>query len=186
MKKIDWYIIRKFLGTFVYAITLIIVIAIIFDISEKIDDFLEKSAPLKEIIFTYYLNFIPYFINLFSPLFTFIAVVFFTSKMASDTEIVAMLSNGISFCRMLLPYFLSALVLAILSFWLSNFIIPHSNAKRLAFENTYIHDQFRNRESNIHMQSSPGTFVYFESYNNIDNIGYKFALEKFKDNRMYY
>lgn len=186
MKKIDWYIIRKFLGTFVYAITLIIVIAIIFDISEKIDDFLEKSAPLKEIIFTYYLNFIPYFINLFSPLFTFISVVFFTSKMASDTEIVAMLSNGVSFRRMLLPYFISALVLAILSFWLSNFIIPHSNAKRLAFENTYIHDQFRNRESNIHMQSSPGTFVYFESYNNIDNIGYKFALEKFKDNKMYY
>ena len=97
MKKIDLYIIRKFLGTFVYAIALIILITIIFDISEKIDDFLEKKAPLSEIIFTYYLNFIPYFVNLFSPLFTFIAVVFFTAKMASDTEIVAILSNGISF-----------------------------------------------------------------------------------------
>lgn len=186
MKKIDLYIIRKFLGTFVYAIALIILITIIFDISEKIDDFLEKKAPLSEIIFTYYLNFIPYFVNLFSPLFTFIAVVFFTAKMASDTEIVAILSNGISFKRLMLPYFISALVLAVFSFYLTNFVIPHSNQKRIAFENRYIRNAFRNRETNIHFQIKPGEFVYFESYNNIDNVGYKFALEKFKDNKLTY
>lgn len=186
MKKLDLYIIRKFLGTFVYAIALIILITIIFDISEKIDDFLEKKAPLREIVFTYYFNFIPYFVNLFSPLFTFIAVVFFTAKMAADTEIVAILSNGVSFRRLMLPYFVSAAVLAMFSFYLTNFVIPHSNQKRVAFENRYIHNVFRNRETNIHFQIKPGVFVYFESYNNLDNIGYKFALEKFKDNKLNY
>jgi lipopolysaccharide export system permease protein len=186
MKKLDLYIIRKFLGTFVYAIALIILITIIFDISEKIDDFLEKKAPLSEIVFTYYFNFIPYFVNLFSPLFTFIAVVFFTAKMASDTEIVAILSNGVSFRRLMLPYFISSAVLALFSFYLTNFVIPHSNQKRIAFENRYIRNAFYNRETNIHFQVKPGVFVYFESYNNIDNVGYKFALEKFKDNKLRY
>jgi len=186
MKKLDIYIIRKFLGTFVYSIALIILITIIFDISEKIDDFLEKKAPLSEIVFTYYFNFIPYFVNLFSPLFTFIAVVFFTAKMASDTEIVAILSNGVSFRRLMLPYFVSAFVLAVFSFYLTNFVIPHSNRKRVDFENRYIRNVFRNRETNIHFQIKPGVFVYFESYNNIDNIGYKFSLEKFKDNKLVY
>ena len=134
IKKIDLYIIRKFLGTFFLSIALIIIIVIAFDISEKIDDFIERQAPFTEIIFVYYLNFIPYFINLFSPLFTFIAVVFFTSRMAANTEIVAILTGGISYYRMLRPFFVSAIVLALLNFWLSNFLIPPANKKRLAFE----------------------------------------------------
>ncbi len=113
MKKIDIYIIKKFLGTFFFAISLLIIIVVIFDISEKIDDFIEKQAPLKEILFSYYLNFIPYFVNLFSYLFTFIAVIFFTSKMASGSEIIAILSSGISYWRMLWPYFLSAVFLGV-------------------------------------------------------------------------
>lgn len=124
---IDRYIIRKFLGTFFFAISLLIIIVIIFDISEKIDDFITKQAPLQAIIFDYYLNFIPFFINLFSNLFTFIAVVFFTSRLAARTEIVAMLSGGISFRRLLRPYMISASFLVILTLYLSNFLIPHTN-----------------------------------------------------------
>ena len=177
MKILDRYIISKFLGTFFYAIALIISVAIVFDFSEKVDDFLQRDAPAKAIIFEYYFNFVPYFINLFSPLFTFIAVVFFTSKMASDTEIVAILTSGISFNRMLRPYLVAATVLAILSFLLINFIIPPANKTRLDFEERYVRNPYFNREYNIHRQTGPGTFIYFESYNNQRNIGYKFSLE---------
>ena len=134
MKTIDYYIIKKFLGTFFYAISLLIIIVIIFDISENIDEFLENKAPLKEIVFTYYLNFIPYFINLFIYLFTFISVIFFTSKLASNTEIIAILNCGISFTRLLRPYLISAAFLAILSFYLSNFLIPVANENRREFK----------------------------------------------------
>ena len=185
-KKLDIYIIKKFLGTFFYAIALIIIIVIIFDISEKIDDFIEKEAPLNEIIFNYYLNFIPYFVNLFSPLFTFIAVIYFTSKMASDSEIVAILSSGISFRRLMRPYIISAIFLAFLSFLLSNFIIPHATKKRLEFEMMYIKNARRSKEMNIHMQISPGTFVYAEHYNSEANMVYHFSMEKINDKGLYY
>ncbi len=127
MKKLDIYIIRKFLGTFFYAIALLAVVIIIFDFSEKIDDFLERKPPLQAIILQYYANFIPFFINQFSALFTFIAVIFFTSKLASNTEIVAILNSGISFRRLLRPYLVSAFTLAIMSFVLTNFIIPETS-----------------------------------------------------------
>lgn len=186
MKLIDRYIIKKFLGTFVYAIALIITIALIFDFSEKVDDFIQKQAPFKAIVFEYYLNFIPYFINLFSPLFTFIAVVFFTSKMAYNTEIVAILASGISFRRMLRPYMIAAALLATASFFLLNFIIPKANEKRLAFENTYIKNPFRYTDHNIHKQISPGTFIYFESYNNTTNVGYRFAVDQIEEGKLLY
>ena len=127
MKIIDIYIIKKFLFTFFFAISLLIVIVVIFDVSENIDEFLENDAPVYNIIFDYYLNFIPYFVNLFLYLFTFISVIFFTSKMASNTEIIAILSSGISFRRFLRPYFISAAFLAILSFYLANFLIPQTS-----------------------------------------------------------
>ncbi len=177
---------RKFLGTFFYAIALIIVIVIIFDISERVDDFIENKAPLKDILFVYYLNFIPYFVNLFSPLFTFIAVIFFTSRLAFNTEIVAILSNGISFKRMLVPYMLSAILLALLSVYLSNFLIPNANAKRLDFESKYIKKQARFRERNIHQQIRPGVFIYLESFNDRNNIGYSFAIEKINNGKLTY
>ena len=185
-KKIDSYIIKKFLGTFFYAIALLMVIVIIFDISEKIDDFIKHQAPLKEIIFNYYLNFIPFFVNLFSPLFTFIAVVYFTSKMASDSEIVAILSSGISFKRMLRPFIISAIFLALFSFVLSNFIIPPANKRRLKFEMKYILDKVQSKDMNIHMQISPGTYIYAEHYNNDENVAYQFTLEKVNDKGLYY
>jgi lipopolysaccharide export system permease protein len=186
MKIIDKYIIKKFLGTFFYCISLIIAISIVFDISEKIDDFINKKAPLSAIIFDYYLNFIPYFINLFSPLFVFISVIFFTAKMASQTEIVAILGSGISFRRMLFPYFIAATLLASLSFYLNGWVIPHSNEKRLSFENKYIRNPFVYRGRNVHRQIKPGEFIYIESYNNTENTGYQFSLEKIKDGKLNY
>ena len=124
MKLIDSYIIRKFLGTFFFCIVLILTIAVVFDFAEKIDNFMEKQAPVKAIIFDYYLNFIPYFATLFAPLFVFIAVIFFTSKMAVNTEIIAILNSGMSFRRMMWPYFLSAFVIAILNFPAYKFCDP--------------------------------------------------------------
>jgi len=186
LKKIDIYIIKKFLGTFFFAISLLIVIVIIFDISEKIDDFIEKEAPITEIIFSYYLNFIPYFINLFSYLFTFIAVIFFTSKMAADSEIVAILGSGISFWRFLRPYLIASTALGLMSFYLANFLIPQTNKTEMAFEKRYLKNPYRNRDYNMHMQIKPGTFVYLQSYNNETNTGYKFSLEKFKNNKLVY
>jgi len=186
LKKLDIYIIKKFLGTFFFAISLLIIIVIVFDISEKIDDFLEKDAPLDKILFSYYLNFIPYFVNLFVYLFTFIAVIFFTAKMASDTEIVAILSSGISFWRMLRPYLISSVFLGLMSFYLANFLIPITNMKMMEFEKEYIRNPFQYRERDIHMQIKPGTYVYMESYDNRANRGYKFSMEKFVDNKLVY
>jgi lipopolysaccharide export system permease protein len=186
MKTIDIYIIKKFLGTFFFSMALIILIVVVFDVSEKIEDFIQKDAPLRAIVVDFYFNFIPYFVNLFSPLFTFIAVILFTSKMASRTEIVAILCSGISYRRLLFPYMLSATVIALLSLYLNNFIIPHANKKRIAFEDTYIRNTFYNRDRNIHIQIAPGNFVYLERYSTEENTGYRFSIEKFKKGELYY
>lgn len=186
MGIIDRYIIRKFLGTFFFAIALIVVVAVIFDASEKMDDFIEKKAPLKAILFDYYLNFIPFFANLFSPMFVFIAVIYFTSRMASNTEVVAILNGGMSFNRLMRPYFIAASFLAVLTFFLNGWVIPHANKTRLAFEYAYIRNPFTLKERNLHRQISPGTLIYMESYNPRDDIGFRFSLEKIKDGRRVY
>ncbi|HAM98020.1 MAG TPA: hypothetical protein DCQ26_05375 [Marinilabiliales bacterium] len=184
MKKLDLYIIKKFLGTFFYSLMLIIVIVVIFDVSEKIDDFLEKEAPIRAIVVDYYLNFVPYFANLFSALFTFISVIFFTSKLAGNSEIIAILSSGVSYRRLMFPYFVSAFILTIFSFVLINWIIPPANQKRLEFEEKYIKVRYRNDDRNIHRQMLPGVFIYMETYNNTYDIGYKFSMEKFEDGEL--
>src|SRR6185436_16341403 len=140
LKILDKYIIRKFLGTFFFSLALIILIAVIFDISEKLDDFIERKAPFKAIVFDYYFNFIPYFANLFAYLFVFISVIFFTARMAANTEIVAILNSGVSFRRLLVPYFISAGFIAAISFYFNGWVIPHSNKIKLDFENVYIKD----------------------------------------------
>jgi len=186
VKTLDKYIIKKFLGTFFLSMVLILTISIVFDISEKIDDFLERNAPVQAIIFQYYLNFIPYYANYFAPLFVFISVIFFTSKMAANTEIVAILNSGVSFRRMLLPYFISAAAIALISFYFNGWVIPHSNKVRLAFENVYIKNPIEFKDRNIHRQISPGVFIYMESYNNTDNIGFRFTLEKIENGKRNY
>jgi lipopolysaccharide export system permease protein len=186
VKTIDYYIIKKFLGTFFYSISLLILIVVIFDLSENIDEFISKKAPLNAIIFDYYFNFIPYFVNLFSYLFTFISVIYFTSQMASHTEIIAILSSGISYNRMLRPYFYSAILLAALSFYLSNFLIPHTNQKRRAFTDVYFQNLAKSRDENIHLQINPGTYVYMESFNIKSNTGLRFSMERFNGNKLEY
>ncbi len=185
VKLIDGYIIRKFLGTFFFCILLILTIAVVFDFAEKIDNFMEKQAPVKAIIFDYYLNFIPYFGTLFAPLFVFIAVIFFTSKMAANTEIIAILNSGMSFLRMMWPYFISALIIASFTFILTNFVIPSSNRKRMEFEDKYYRSSSRKvTVESIHRQVFKNINVYMGSYNPISNRGMNFTIEKFNDSNM--
>ncbi|MFA5326383.1 MAG: LptF/LptG family permease [Prolixibacteraceae bacterium] len=184
LHKIDFYIIKKFLGTFFYAIALIICISIVFDISEKIDDFISKDVTLKAIVFDYYLNFVPYFANLFSGLFTFIAVIYFTSKLAYNTEIIAILSSGVSFNRLMRPYMVGAAVIVIFSYVLGNYIIPPANKKRVDFTNMYISTKKSGLEHDIHRQIEPNVFVYMSSYNASNDVGYKFTLENFEGRKL--
>lgn len=181
LKRLDVYIIKKFLGTFFYSIILILSIAVVFDITEKIDDFYEHNAPLKAIVFDYYLNFIPFYANMFTPLFTFIAVIFFTSKMANNTEIVAILSSGVSFNRLMRPYFISAMVITLLAFLLGAFVIPHSTKGLLEFENKYIKEFKSDNTRNVQMEIEKGVIMYIERYEISSNTGYSFSLEKFED-----
>ncbi len=184
LQILDWYIIQKFLGTFFYSITLIVSIAMVFDLSENLDEFLSKDATGKEIIFDYYLNFIPYFANLFSSLFTFIAVIYFTSKLAYNSEIIAILSSGVSFHRLMRPYLISALIIAIFSYLLGNFVIPPANKNRVEFRNKYISTKTPGIEQNIHRQLTPGTFIYMSRYNASNDVGYDFTIEKFEDGEL--
>ncbi len=185
LKILDIYIIKKFLGTFFFSILLIICIAVIFDFSEKIDDFLEHEAPLRAIIFDYYFNFIPYFAVLFSSLFTFIAVIFFTSKMAYNSEIIAILSSGVSLRRLLVPYFISATIITALSLYLNNYVIPKANEERFIFEEMYYHNNpVRMTDRDIHKQIETGVYIYMESYSNRLDMGRRFSMEKFDNNKL--
>ena len=181
LRVLDKYIVKKFLGTFILAIILIMSIAVIFDFSEKIDDFMEKEAPVRAIVFDYYLNFIPFFATLFSPLFTFITVIYFTSRMAYNSEIIAILSNGVSFKRMMLPYFYSALLIAIVTFLLTNFVIPKSNLIRTEFEAKYYKPRPRYTARDIHRQVYPNVYAYMETYTTSSQVGRNFTLERFSD-----
>ena len=183
IKIIDLYIIKKFLGTFFFSLVLILTIAVVFDFAEKIDDFMENHAPVRLIIFDYYFNFIPYFATLFAPLFVFISVIFFTSKMAVNTEIIAILNSGMSFRRMMWPYFLSSLVIAIFTFLLTNFVIPHANLVRIDFEDKYYRTSpyRRGQVKDFHRQVYPNVYAYMEEYDPGIQEGRNFSLEKFDD-----
>lgn len=181
LKKIDKYIMKQFLGTFVFIMSALILIVVVFDINEKLDKFMVPELTTKEIVVDYYINFIPYFISMFASLFTFIAVIYFTSKLADRSEIIAMLSTGMSFDRLMLPYAISAGIIAIAMFTLSAYIIPPANAKRLDFEYMYIKKnkkvEFAN---NVQLEVEPGVFAYFDQYRNSSRMGYRFSLEKFE------
>lgn len=180
LKRIDKYIIKQFLGTFVFAMAGIILIVVVFDANEKIDKFMAPEVTLKEIILDYYVNFIPYFISMFASLFTFIAVIYFTSKLTERSEIIAMLSTGMSFDRLMLPYIISATIISVSMFTLSAFIIPPANEKRLDFEYAYIKRNKKPEYANkVQIEVEPGVFAYFDQYRNSSRMGYRFALEKF-------
>ncbi len=182
LKRLDRYIIGKFLGTYFLCIVLIVAISVVFDYNEHIDHL--KDAPLHRLVFDYYLNFIPYYANLFSPLFVFISVIFFTSKLADNTEIIAMFSNGLSFKRMLLPYMLSAAIIAGLSFTLSSFVVPKGSIKRIAFDNEFIHKKANKSASNIQMEVEDGVIAYIGRFEDYNKTGYRFSLDRFEDKRL--
>ena len=177
IKTLDKYIIKKFLGTYIFAILLILAIIVMFDINEKMDQFLR--APLKATIFDYYVNYLPYMANQFSPLFTFIAVIFFTSKMADNSEIIAILSSGVSFKRLLVPYMVSAAVIAAFTFTLDSFVIPPANVKRIEYQNKYIKDKGVDYGVNIQLQVAPGEIAYMSRFDNRLKSAYNFSLDKF-------
>ncbi len=185
IKRLDWYIIRKFMMTFFMSILFLAVIIIIFDISEKIDDFVRKEVPLKEIAFDYYLNFVPYFINQYSPMFVFLTVIFFTSKMTQDSEVVAMLSSGISYHRLVRPYMISAALIAILSLVAGMWILPRSNGTRVAFEQKYNAYRKVKMGHDMHYKLENDVFVYFESFSAYNNTAYNFTMEDIHGGRLH-
>ena len=181
---LDRYIIKKFLSTFFVAIMLIIAIILIFDLSEKLGKFMENQIPIKKIIVDYYFSFIPFFANIFMSLFVFISIIFFTSKMAGKSEIIAILSSGVSFYRILFPYFITALLLASLSFVLGSFIIPPANKVRIEFENEYIYYRPNTETRNVHKQVSKGIFIYVKFFDVVNDIGHIFTIEKFEGSEL--
>jgi lipopolysaccharide export system permease protein len=181
---LDRYIIKQFIGTYTLAILLILAISVMFDFNEKIDNFIRNNAPTHAIIFDYYLNFIPYFANLFSPLFLFIAVIFFTSRLADRSEIIAILSGGISFHRLMRPYILSATLIATLTFLLNSFVIPPANAIRNDFHDKYVRPIKTTYSSNIQLEVQPGLIAYFDRFDAKTGTGYRFSLEHFQDKKL--
>ena len=159
-------------------------IAVVFDLTEKLDDFFENQVSGKEIIFDYYLNFIPYYMNMFSPLFIFISVIFFTSKLAGDSEIIAILASGVSYHRLMFPYFVSALVLFVFSFWMTGYVIPPASEKMLTFQDKYIQHFSRENARNIQMEVEPGTILYIESFQKRTKMGYRSSLEHFDGKKL--
>src|SRR5574344_2281024 len=182
LKKLDWYIIKKFLGTYFFSIALIVAIAVVFDYNEHIDKL--KYASTFDILFKYYLNFIPYFANLFSPLFVFIAVIFFTSKIAENSEIIAMFSTGMSFNRMMVPYLVSAAMIALLTLALGSYVIPKGSVTRIAFENKYMKKSSSESTRNIQLEVEEGVIAYMERFETYNQTGYRFSLDKFEDKKL--
>lgn len=179
-KILDWYIIKKFLGTYFFAILLIISICVMFDFNEKVDKFIKNDVSTTSIIFDYYMNFIPYFINLFSPLFVFIAVIFFTAKLADNSEVIAMLSSGVSFKRLMRPYMFSAGLIAVMTLYLSSYVIPPANVTRIKFQNSYVKDKRVVWGQNIQLEVEPNIIAYFDRFDANTNTGYRFSLERFE------
>ena len=182
--RIDRYIIYKFLGTYFFSIALIISITVIFDFNERIDKFTASNVPWFQIVFDYYLNFIPYFSNLFSPLFVFISVIFFTSKLADNSEIIAMMSTGMSFKRLLRPYMISATIIALTSFLLGAYVIPKGNIERVNFYNTYIHKKNITFADNVQLQVDTGVVAFISHFDNQTKTGYNFSLDKFVNKKL--
>lgn len=182
--RLDWYIIRKFIGTYIFSIVLIISIALVFDFNENLSKFTKYHAPCRAIVFDYYANFIPYYSNLFSPLFVFIAVIFFTSKLAGNSEIIAMLSSGVSFRRLMRPYMISCVLIASVTFYLNSFVIPHGTVIRQNFESLYRNSKKNTSAENVQLQVGKGTVAYIQHYDDRYKRGYGFSLDKFEGKKL--
>lgn len=184
LKILDWYIIKKFIGTYFYSIALIISISIVFDINENLAKFTQYHAPLKAIVVDYYMNFVPYFANLFSPLFVFIAVIFFTSKLAGNSEVISMLAAGVSFKRLMRPYMISAALISIMTFFLGAYVIPKGTIIRQNFETMYKNKKKNTSAENVQLQVGKGVIAYIQHYDNNLKKGYGFCLDKFEEKKL--
>ena len=184
IKIIDWYIIKKYLGTFIFTLGIFTVIIVVFDVSEKLDDFLRHKAPVDKIIFEFYAGFVPYYLNFLSPLINFIAVILFTAKMADQTEIVPILSSGVSFKRFLWPYLIASTVIFLVTLIFNLFIIPETNRLMVNFENIYVNPKKDNTKMYTHMQIDQNSYVYIENFDNTNRVGHKFTLDKFKGDEL--
>lgn len=182
--RLDWYIIKKFIGTYIFSIVLIISIALVFDFNENLSKFTKYHAPWRAIVFDYYANFIPYYSNLFSPLFVFIAVIFFTSKLAGNSEIIAMLSSGISFKRLMRPYMLSCMLIASVTFYLNSYVIPHGTVIRQNFESLYRNSKKNTSADNVPLQVGKGTVAFIQHFDDRYKRGYGFSLDKFEGKKL--
>ncbi len=183
MKLLDWYILKRFLSTFFFVVLILLAVITVIDLTEKMDKFAKAQLKAGQIAM-YYLDFVPWIGSLITPITIFIATVYVCARMAGHTEIVAILSSGVSFRRFLVPLFIGAAVVAAISFALNGWIIPNSNKSRLAFELQYIKNKYYFDQRNIHMQVAPNTYLYMQSYNNNNQTGYHFTLERFEDNRL--
>ena len=187
MKILDRYIIQKFIVTFFFAIFLLIAIAIVIDITEKIDDFISNQAPLYEVIVHYYFNFIPWIGLMLAPLFVFVSVVYFTSRLTTNTEIICMLNGGVSFYRLLVPYIFTSILFALLFAYYNHYILPKNNKTRIHFEEQYASKKDKKKTSiNYHFQIGRDTFIYTQSFDMYSNTGYRFSIEKIKDFKQLY
>lgn len=183
MKLIDLYILKKFLKSFVFVVLIIVMIIVVIDVTEKIGDFTDKDVPMDR-IFQYYFDFVRWIGNLISPITVFIATVFVTANLATHTELVPMLASGISFRRLLVPYFMGAVIIAMVSFYFNGWVIPNANKSRRAFEIEFIEAKYYFNKNNFHIQISPTEYLYINRYVNNSNTGYTFTLEEMKDHRL--
>ena len=184
IKRLDWYIIKKFIGTYIFSIVLIISISIVFDVNENLAKFSQYNAPLKAIVFDYYVNFVPYYANLFSPLFVFIAVIFFTSKLAGNSEIISMLAAGMSFKRLMRPYMISCVIISAITFYLGAYVIPHGTIIRQNFEIMYKNKKKNTAAENRQLQVGEGVIAYIQHYDDTYKKGYGFCLDKFENKKL--
>lgn len=183
MKKLDWYLLRQILSTFVFAILILAVVTAVIDFSEHVDNFFERKAPTSDIL-KYYRNFLPFMIAFLLPLFIFISTIFATSRLAYRSEIIAILASGVSFARLTRAYFVAAALLFALSMWVNHWVVPKGNHTRLMLEDKYFHNKQYSSQRNVHLRLSKDLFVYLQSYDYVSNYGYRFSAEQIKEGRV--
>lgn len=187
MKILDRFLLKKFLTSFFFTILLFSLIVVVIDLSERVDDFIENKVPLGMILGQFYANFIPQMLLMLAPLFIFISTIFFTSKLAYRSEIIAILSSGISLFRLLaVPYMLGATLLVALQLWANHTIVPQANRNRMAFEQQYLAKKVVSRDNNIHMQIDSNAFVFMQNFAVSDSVGRKFSYERFSQQKLLY
>jgi len=183
VKKIDIYILKKLLSTFVFVVVVLVTIICAIDYTDKNDNFMRYNIS-GDMILQYYYSFAPYFASLLTPITAFIATVLVTSKLAAQTELIAILSSGVSFRRLMRPFFVAASLIGLMSFYLNGYVIPDANKFRVDFELNYIKKPYHNSDRNIHIKIAPNDYLYLNRYTTSTNIGHVVTLERFEEYEM--